>query len=91
MVRLRLQRTGTKNEPHYRVVVADSRSPRDGKFIEILGHYHPVYKTGKTVIKEEKVVQWLKRGAQPTDTVKELLKKTGVWSKYKDKKVPDES
>ncbi|MCB1189991.1 MAG: 30S ribosomal protein S16 [Leptospiraceae bacterium] len=91
MVRIRLQRTGAKNEPHYRVVAADSNFPRDGRFIEILGHYHPVYKTGQTVFKEEKVVEWLKKGAQPTNTVKELLKKSGIWSKFTQKKVQDES
>ncbi len=81
LVKIRLQRTGTKNAPHYRVVIADSRSPRDGRFIEVVGHYHPVSNKGQIVLKEEKVLDWLKKGAQPTDTVKNMLKKSGILKK----------
>lgn len=83
MVKLRLQRTGSKNLAHYRIVVADSRFPRDGRFIEIVGGYHPVNKANQIEVNEEKTVSWLKKGAQPTNTVKNILKKTGVWKKFK--------
>lgn len=82
MVKLRLQRTGTKNDPHYRIVVADSKSPRDGRFIEIVGQYHPTGKKDQVVLNEEKAMSWLKKGAQPTGTVLSILRKAGVWGKY---------
>ncbi|MCE9500782.1 MAG: 30S ribosomal protein S16 [Leptospira sp.] len=82
MVKIRLQRIGTKNEPHYRIVAADHRSPRDGKFIDILGQYHPISKTNQVVVKDDEIIGWLKKGAQPTNTVRDLLKKSGVWKKY---------
>ena len=85
LVKLRLQRTGTKNEPHYRIVAADSRFPRDGRFIDIVGQYHPINKTNQVVINDEKTINWLKKGAQPTNTVRDLFKKSGVWSKFKAK------
>ncbi|EPG75896.1 ribosomal protein S16 [Leptospira broomii serovar Hurstbridge str. 5399] len=83
MVKIRLQRTGAKNNPHYRVVAADSRSPRDGKFIDILGHYHPAEIKGQTVLDKTKVLDWLKKGAQPTGTVLNLIKNEGIWAEYK--------
>ncbi|BDA78923.1 30S ribosomal protein S16 [Leptospira kobayashii] len=84
MVKLRLQRTGTKADPHYRIVAADIRSPRDGRFIEAVGHFHPTASAVKqSDFNEEKTLSWLKKGAQPTDTVLALLKKNGIWSKYK--------
>ncbi|MCS7214040.1 MAG: 30S ribosomal protein S16 [Candidatus Calescibacterium sp.] len=72
MVRIRLQRFGRKKDPFYRIVVADSRSPRDGKFIEIIGYYEPKKKILK--IERDKYLQWLKNGAQPTDIVVSLVK-----------------
>ena len=78
MVKMRLKRMGMKKEPFYRVVVTDSRNPRDGRFIEEVGYYNPV--TDPAVIKfdEEKTKKWLSTGAQPTDTVRGLLKKSGL-------------
>ncbi len=77
-VRIRLKRTGAKKAPHYRVVVADSRSPRDGRFIEELGYYNPVADPAVIQIDAEKAVDWLKKGAQPSDTVRTLFKKVGI-------------
>lgn len=82
MVKLRLQRTGTKGNPHYRIVAADSRFPRDGRFIEIVGQYHPVDKKNQILVESEKAVSWLHKGAQPTNTVLNILKKAGVWEQY---------
>ena len=77
-VKLRLTRIGAKKNPYYRVVVADSRFPRDGRFIEILGTYNPMVEPAEIKIDAEKAQQWIKNGAQPTDTVRALLKKTGA-------------
>lgn len=77
-VRIRLKRMGAKKNPFYRVVIADSRSPRDGRFIEEIGTYNPVANPAQVNIDSEKAQKWLKNGAQPTDTVKALLKKTGI-------------
>ena len=77
-VKLRLTRIGAKKNPYYRVVVADSRFPRDGRFIEILGTYNPMVEPAEIKIDAEKAQQWIKNGAQPTDTVKALLKKSGA-------------
>lgn len=77
-VKMRLTRTGAKKRPSYRVVVADSRYPRDGRFLEILGHYNPIADPIELVIDQEKALDWLKKGAQPSDTVRRLLKKAGV-------------
>ena len=85
MVKLRLRRVGTKNKPMYRVVAADSRSPRDGAFIEIIGHYDPVADPEAFAIDEEKALKWLRQGAQPTETVARLLSKSGVMEKFKPK------
>ena len=85
-VKLRLKRTGAKQRPFYRIVAADSRSPRDGKFIEVVGTYQPIYEENNVNIDEEKALKWLNSGAQPTDTVKNLLSKTGIWAKYKSEK-----
>ncbi|HHW41440.1 MAG TPA: 30S ribosomal protein S16 [Syntrophomonadaceae bacterium] len=79
--RIRLKRIGAKKKPAYRVVVADSRSPRDGRFIEELGYYQPTANPEVIKIDEEKALTWLSRGAQPSDTVRALLKKTGIWEK----------
>ena len=77
-VKIRLTRTGAKKAPTYRVVVADSRSPRDGRFIEEIGHYNPRREPVEVVINAERANAWLKNGAQPTETVKSLLKKSGI-------------
>ena len=82
MVRLRLQRTGRRNRPSYRVVAAESRAPRDGSFIEILGHYNPMTDPATVVIDEDKALKWLKVGAKPTETVTSLLRKQGIWGKF---------
>ena len=77
-VKIRLKRIGAKKNPFYRVVVADSRYPRDGRFIEEIGTYNPLMDPAQINIDGEKAVNWIKNGAQPTDTVKSLLKKTGA-------------
>lgn len=74
-VKIRLRRMGARNNPFYRVVVADSRSPRDGRFIEELGYYDPKSDPAVIKIDKEKAEEWIKKGAQPTDTIKRLLKK----------------
>ena len=74
-VKLRLKRVGAKKQPYYRIVAADSRSPRDGKFIETVGTYNPIASLNNTTIDEEKALKWLNNGALPTDTVKNILKK----------------
>jgi small subunit ribosomal protein S16 len=77
-VKIRLKRIGAKKNPYYRVVVADSRYPRDGRFIEEIGTYNPLTDPSEIKIDSEKAAKWIKNGAQPTETVKSLLKKTGV-------------
>jgi small subunit ribosomal protein S16 len=77
-VKIRLKRTGAKKAPHYRVVVADSRAPRDGRFIEELGYYNPVADPAVIKIDEEKAMAWLQKGAQPSDTVRMLFRKAGI-------------
>lgn len=77
-VRMRLNRMGAKKRPFYRVVVADSRSPRDGRFLEILGHYNPIAEPAEIVVDKEKAQDWLNKGAQPSESVKKLLKRAGV-------------
>ena len=81
MVKIRLRRMGRKHRPFYRVVVADSRSPRDGAFIEVIGHYDPLTDPATADINEEKALKWLSYGAQPTDTVRSLLRKLGIIEK----------
>ena len=77
-VKIRLRRMGAKKAPYYRVVVADSRYPRDGRFIEEIGTYNPLTDPATVTIDSEKAKAWIANGAQPTDTVKALLKKNGV-------------
>lgn len=79
--KIRLKRMGAKKNPFYRIVVADSSSPRDGGFIEELGHYNPI-DNRMLKVDEDKTLKWLQSGAQPSDTVKSLLKKSGVWEKF---------
>ena len=80
-VKIRLRRTGAKKQPSYRFVVADTRSPRDGRFLEIVGHYNPRRTPVELVIDEEKVKRWLGNGAQPSDTVARLLAEKGLYDK----------
>ncbi len=80
MVKIRLRRLGAKRAPFYRIVVADSRYPRDGRFIEEIGTYNPLTNPASVEINAERVQDWIKKGAQPTDTVRGLLKKAGVLS-----------
>lgn len=81
-VRIRLRRMGKKKHPFYRVVVADIRSPRDGRFIEIIGTYDPNTDPANIDIKEDKALDWLKKGATPSDTVRSLLSKSGIMKKF---------
>ncbi len=78
MVKIRLKRMGAKKKPFYRIVVADSRTPRDGRFIEEIGYYNPLKEPAEIKVDAEKVKKWISNGAQPTDTVKALLKKSGA-------------
>ncbi len=78
MVKIRLKRVGAKKQPFYRVVVADSRSPRNGRFIEEIGYYNPLTNPADIKIDAEKATKWIGNGAQPTETVKALLKKAGI-------------
>lgn len=77
-VKIRLRRMGAKKAPFYRIVVADSRSPRDGRFIEEIGYYNPVVKPIEVKVNEEKATEWLNKGAQPTDVVKRLFDQAGL-------------
>lgn len=77
-VKIRLRRMGAKKSPYYRIVVADSRYPRDGRFIEEIGTYNPLSDPAQITVDAEKAKQWISNGAQPTDTVKAILKKNGV-------------
>lgn len=86
-VKIRLKRMGAKQRPFYRVVVADSRSPRDGRFIEILGTYNPITKPATITVDEEKTINWLSKGAIPTDTVKNILSDKGIIAKFAASKV----
>ena len=81
-VKLRLMRTGKKKQPTYRVVAADSRSPRDGRFIELIGRYDPRQEPSVVEIDNDKAVAWLNKGAQPTDPVRKLLQISGAWSAF---------
>ena len=86
-VRIRLQRKGRKKRPFYRVVVADSRSTRDGRFIEKLGYYNPLTDPIELVINEERALNWLHNGAQPSDTAKSLLSKLGILQRFHEQKL----
>jgi small subunit ribosomal protein S16 len=80
--RIRLRRMGAKKRPFYRVVVADQRSPRDGRFIENIGKYHPLEEPSLIDIDETKALEWLRKGAQPSQSVQVLLSKAGIWEKF---------
>jgi small subunit ribosomal protein S16 len=88
MVKIRLMRMGAKKRPFFRVVVADARSPRDGRFIENIGKYHPMSHPSVIEIDEERALHWLRNGAQPTDPARVLLQKTGVWSQFTGEPAP---
>ncbi|WEV54069.1 30S ribosomal protein S16 [Leuconostocaceae bacterium ESL0723] len=81
-VKIRLKRMGAKKRPFYRVVVADSRSPRDGRFIETVGTYNPITVPAEVKLDEEKILTWLANGAQPSDTARNLLRQAGIMAKF---------
>ena len=85
-VKIRLKRMGAKKAPFYRIIVADSRSPRDGKFIENIGTYNPIKTPSETNIDEELALKWLNNGAIPTDTVRNILSKAGIMEKFHNSK-----
>ena len=89
-VKLRLKRMGAKKRPFYRIVAADSRSPRDGKFIEIVGTYNPIMEPAEVKLHEEVALKWLNDGAIPTDTVRDLLSKQGIMKKFHESKMTKE-
>jgi len=82
VVKIRLMRVGKKKQPSYRVVVADARSPRDGRIIEALGHYHPRHDPSVIDIDNERALYWLRNGAQPSDSVRQILRISGAWSEF---------
>jgi small subunit ribosomal protein S16 len=81
-VRLRLKRMGKKKQPTYRVIAADSRAPRDGRFLDTIGFYSPRSEPSEVKLDEEKALTWLERGAQPSDTVRRLLVSSGIWERF---------
>ncbi|MHB8244548.1 MAG: 30S ribosomal protein S16 [Acidimicrobiales bacterium] len=87
-VKLRLMRVGKKKQPTYRIVASDSRSPRDGRFIEIVGTYAPRSDPSEINVKSERALEWLAKGAQPTETVKKIFEISGVWSDFQATKTP---
>ena len=88
-VKIRLRRMGAKKNPFYRIVVADSRSPRDGRFIEEIGYYTPLTEPKTVKIDDEKASAWLKNGAKPTDTVDRLFKENGIYDKLNENKTEE--
>lgn len=86
-VKLRLKRMGAKQRPFYRIVAADARSPRDGRFLEVVGTYNPITNPAETRIDEEKAMYWLNNGAIPTETVRNILSKEGIMKKYVESKM----
>jgi len=85
-VHLRLTRMGRHKRPFYRVVAADARMPRDGRFLEVIGTYDPLKESDKASFKEDRVLDWLQKGAQPTDSVRGLLRKTGILKAFRESK-----
>lgn len=86
MVKLRLKRMGSKRKPFYRIVAADSRAPRDGRFIETIGTYNPTTNPASVTVNEELALKWINNGAQPTDTVRAILSKEGIMKKVHEAK-----
>ena len=84
MLRIRLRRVGAKKKPSYRIVVADSRAPRDGSFVDQVGHYNPLTDPPTVSLDEDKVVKWLGNGAQPSEPVERMLRKTGIFDKLRE-------
>ena len=78
MLKIRLRRQGKKKQPHYRIVVAESRAPRDGAFVESIGHYNPLTDPEEVVVNEERLRHWIGHGAQPSETVEKLLRRKGI-------------
>ncbi|TQW14837.1 30S ribosomal protein S16 [Lactobacillus gasseri] len=85
-VKIRMRRMGSKRKPFYRIVVADSRMPRDGRFIEEVGYYNQLTNPDEVKLEEDKIFEWLEKGAQPSDTVRSLLSKAGLMTRYHDAK-----
>lgn len=85
-VKLRLKRMGAKQRPFYRIVASDARSPRDGRFLEVVGTYNPITNPAETKIDEEKAMYWLNNGAIPTETVRNILSKEGIMKKFAESK-----
>lgn len=85
-VKIRMRRMGSKRKPFYRIVVADSRMPRDGRFIEEVGYYNPLTNPDEVKLEEDKIFEWLEKGAQPSDAVRSLLSKAGLMTRYHDAK-----
>jgi small subunit ribosomal protein S16 len=88
VVKLRLMRMGKKKQPTYRVVATDARSPRDGRFLQIVGHYDPRREPSNIVIDNDKAVSWLRKGAQPTEAVRKLLTISGAWAEFTGEAAP---
>ncbi|HEY2421345.1 MAG TPA: 30S ribosomal protein S16 [Neobacillus sp.] len=86
-VKIRLKRMGAKKTPFYRIVVADSRSPRDGRYIEVVGTYNPVTQPAQVQLNEELILKWLQDGAKPSDTVRNLLSNQGIMEKFHNAKL----
>jgi small subunit ribosomal protein S16 len=82
-VKMRLRREGKKKQPHYRIIVTDSRSPRDGRFLEDLGYYHPLSEPSSISLDHDRALHWLRHGAQPTEAVQNLLRIEGVWESWR--------
>lgn len=85
-VKIRMTRMGSKKKPFYRINVADSRAPRDGRFIETVGTYNPLVAENQVTLKEDRILEWLGNGAQPSDTVKNILSKAGIMQKFHETK-----
>lgn len=85
-VKIRMTRMGSKKKPFYRINVADSRAPRDGRFIETVGTYNPLVAENQVTLKEDRIMEWLNNGAQPSDTVKNILSKAGIMQKFHEAK-----
>lgn len=88
-VKIRLRRVGAKKQPAYRIVIADARSPRDGRFIEIIGAYNPLTHPATITVDGERALYWLRQGAQPTDVVKKMFVKQGIWSEFSGEPMPE--
>ena len=88
-VKIRLRRIGAKKQPAYRIVVADARAPRDGRFIDVIGHYNPLSEPATVVVDNERAAQWLRNGAQPTESVQRMLVKSGAWALFTGEALPE--